>query len=52
MLKAITINEDEKFLRQISSVVDFNDKELQQNLKDIREYCTFIVVYMLWLAYN
>ncbi len=40
MLKAITIKDDEKFLRQISSVVDFKDKELQQNLKDIREYCT------------
>lgn len=41
MLKAITIKDDEKFLRQVSSIVDFNDKELHQNLQDIREYCTF-----------
>ena len=39
MLKAITIKDDEKFLRQISSVVDFDDKDLAQNLKDIKEYC-------------
>ena len=41
MLKAITIKDDEKFLRQVSATVDFQDKDLQQNLKDIREYCTF-----------
>lgn len=40
MLKAITIKENEKFLRQISSIVDFDDKDLPQNLKDIKEYCT------------
>ena len=40
MLKAITIKDDEKFLRQVSATVDFQDKDLQQNLKDIREYCT------------
>ena len=40
MLKALTIKDNEKFLRQISSVVDFEDKDLAQNLKDIKEYCT------------
>ncbi len=40
MLKALTINDNEKFLRQVSSVVDFEDKDLPQNLKDIKEYCT------------
>ncbi len=39
MLKVLTIDENEKFLRQVSSVVDFEDKDLQQNLKDIKEYC-------------
>ncbi len=39
MLKALTIKDDEKFLRQISSAVDFKDKNLAQNLKDIKEYC-------------
>ena len=39
MLKALTIADSEKFLRQISSVVDFSDSELSQNLKDIKEYC-------------
>ena len=40
MLKALTIKEDEKFLRQISSVVDFADKDLARNIKDIKEYCS------------
>ena len=40
MLKAITIKDDEQFLRQVSNVVDFSDKDLPQNLKDIKEYCT------------
>ena len=33
-MKAITINDDEKFLRQISKEVDIkNDKELIKNVK-------------------
>ena len=39
MLKAITIKDNEKFLRQVSKPVDFNDKELQQNFNDIKEFC-------------
>ncbi len=39
MLTALTIKDNEKFLRQISSIVDFQDKDLAQNLKDIKEYC-------------
>lgn len=39
MLKEITIFDDEEFLRQISKAVDFkNDKNLEQNLKDLIEY--------------
>ena len=39
MLKEITIFDDEEFLRQVSKPVDFkNDKELEQNLKDLVEY--------------
>lgn len=39
MLKEITIFDDEEFLRQISKPVDFeNDKDLEQNLKDLVEY--------------
>lgn len=41
MLKAITIYDNEKFLRQISNIVDFSiDKDLKQNINDIKEYCT------------
>lgn len=39
MLKALTIKDSEKFLRQISKPVDFNDKELKQNIHDIKEFC-------------
>ncbi len=39
MLKALTIKDDEKFLRQISKPVDFNDGELKQNIHDIKEFC-------------
>lgn len=39
MLKEITIFDNEEFLRQVSKPVDFkNDKELEQNLKDLVEY--------------
>lgn len=39
MLKALTIKDNENFLRQVSSNVDFKDKDLTQNLKDIKKYC-------------
>lgn len=39
MLKALTISDSEEFLRQKSKVVDFDDVELKQNIKDIKEYC-------------
>ena len=39
-MKAITINDDEKFLRQISKEVDIkNDKELINDIKVLEEYC-------------
>ena len=39
MLKALTIKDNEKFLRQVSKTVSFKDNDLQQNLKDIKQYC-------------
>ena len=39
-MKAITINDDEKFLRQVSKEVDIkNDKELINDIKVLEEYC-------------
>ena len=39
MLEALTIKDSEKFLRQKSKIVDFTDKDLEKNIKDIEEYC-------------
>ncbi len=39
MLKVLTIDKDEKFLRQISKDVDFTEKDLKQNMEDIVEWC-------------
>ena len=38
-LKAITIAEDEKFLRQVSKEVDFTDKTYSEDIKGLGEYC-------------
>ena len=38
-LKAITIAENEAFLRQISLPVDLKDRNLQQDIKVLEEYC-------------
>jgi len=40
MVKAITINDDEEFLRQKSKRVDIKDKELESDIKTLEEYCT------------
>ena len=40
MIKAITIEDDEKYLRQISKPVDLNDKELEHDIQILDEYCT------------
>lgn len=39
MIKAITIYDNEPFLRQISKEVDFKDPHLQQDIALIEEYC-------------
>ena len=39
MLKVLTIDKHEKFLRQVSNKVDFTEKDLQQNMNDIVEWC-------------
>jgi peptide deformylase len=39
MIKAITIEDDEQFLRQISKPVDLNDKELKHDIQVLNEYC-------------
>lgn len=38
-MKAITINDNEEFLRQISKEVDLNDKDLLNDIKILEEYC-------------
>lgn len=38
MLSVLTIDKYEKFLRQVSKKVDFNDPELSQNINDIIEW--------------
>ena len=38
-MKAITIEDNEKFLRQISKPVELNDKELQHDIQILDEYC-------------
>ena len=39
MIKAITIEDDEQFLRQISKPVDLNDQELIHDIEILDEYC-------------
>lgn len=40
MLKAITINDDEAYLRQVSKEVDIkNDKELENDIRILEEFC-------------
>lgn len=38
-MKAITINDNEEFLRQISKDVDLNDDNLLNDIKVLEEYC-------------
>ncbi len=38
-VKAITIKDNEKFLRQISKSVNFNDAELSNDIKLLEKYC-------------
>ena len=38
-MKAITINDNEEFLRQISKDVDLNDENLLNDIKVVEEYC-------------
>lgn len=47
MRNHITIDEDEKFLRQISKKVEFPDKDLSNEVKDLKEYCLANDVYAM-----
>ncbi len=38
-IKAITIKDNEQFLRQISRPVDFNDPDLTDNIETLHEFC-------------
>ena len=38
-LKAITINDNEQYLRQVSKEVNINDPELYNNIVDLENYC-------------
>lgn len=37
--KIVTINNDEKYLRQISKEVDFNDPDLTNDIEVLKKYC-------------
>ena len=37
--KSITIENNEKYLRQISKIVDINDPEIHNNIVVLQEYC-------------
>ena len=39
MLKRITIEDNEKYLRQISSNVNFNNDDYKKEIEDLRTYC-------------
>jgi len=38
-IKAITIAEDEAYLRQISTLVDLSDKYLHDDIEKLEEFC-------------
>jgi len=38
-IKAITIAEDEAYLRQISTLVDLSDKDLHDDIEKLEEFC-------------
>ena len=38
-IKALTIKDNEKFLRQISKPVDFNDKNLKKDIEILHDFC-------------
>lgn len=38
-IKALTIKDNEKFLRQISKPVDFNDKNLKKDIEVLHDFC-------------
>lgn len=46
-LKRLTIFEDEEFLRQRSMEVDFNVDNVDEYIRDLKEYCSKNVVYAL-----
>jgi len=51
-MKAITILDNEEFLRQISTPVDIkNDKNLVNDIKILEEYCQNESV-LAWLQFN
>lgn len=37
--KVVTIDSDEKYLRQISEIVDFNDPNLEKDIDVLKEFC-------------
>ena len=47
MLKRITIEDNEKYLRNVSSLVDFNKDDIKGIIKDVSEYCVNSECYAL-----
>ncbi|MDE5630606.1 MAG: peptide deformylase [Bacilli bacterium] len=46
-MKRLTVFEDEEFIRQISKEVDFKFDNVDEYIKDLRDYCSKNVVYAL-----
>lgn len=46
-MKRLTVFEDEEFIRQVSKDVDFNIDNVDEYIRDLKEYCSKNVVYAL-----
>jgi len=47
MIKRITIEDNEKYLRQVSTEIDFEKDDYKKYIADLKEYCTNNVVYAM-----
>jgi peptide deformylase len=47
MIKRITIEENEEYLRQVSTEIDFEKDDYKKYIADLKEYCTNNVVYAM-----
>ena len=47
MIKRITIEDNEEYLRQVSTEIDFEKDDYKKYITDLKEYCTNNVVYAM-----